>query len=189
MAEHRAHGRENDRGAAGGEDLRDWTHTHGAGGGDPDPEVSVRGVLWTAGGIALVTALFMVLMVWLLGGLREVRTAAEAPPTPAEAQRREALRRAGEEGRAAEAVPMPSLALPPEYERPPSPRLELDPEFNLRQLRAVEDELLGEWAWADEEAGAVRIPIDVAIELAAEGRLPGLPRGGSRSQEESSGEP
>jgi hypothetical protein len=185
MAEHREHRRENGPGAPGGEDLRDWTHTHGAGGRDPDPEVSVRGVLWTAGGIALVTAVAMVLMVWLLGGLREVRTAAEPPPTPAEVQRREALRRAAQEGRADQPVPLPSLALPPGYELPPAPRLELDPDFNLRQLRAVEDRLLGEWAWADEEAGAVRIPIDVAIELAAAGRLPGVPRGGSRPQEES----
>lgn len=193
MAEHRE--REHGRGAPGGEDLRDWTHTHGAGGGDPDPEVSVRGVLWTAGGVTIVTAVSMVLMIWLLGGLRELRTAGEPAPTPAEAQRRDAVLRAAEEGRAAEPVPMPSLALPPAYELPPAPRLELVPGYDLGELRKVEARLLGcpdpqspassrswpaecrTWAWTDEEAGEVRIPIEVAIELAAAGELPGVPRG------------
>jgi hypothetical protein len=100
-------------------------------------------------------------------------------------QRREALRRAAQEGRADQPVPLPSLALPPGYELPPAPRLELDPDFNLRQLRAVEDRLLGEWAWVDEEAGTVRIPIETAVEMAAEGRLPGVPRGAPAVQEES----
>jgi hypothetical protein len=60
---------------------------------------------------------------------------------------------------------------------PPAPRLELELEFNLRQLRAEEERLLGAWAWADEAAGTVRIPISTALELAAAGDLPGVPRG------------
>jgi len=169
-------------------DPREWTHTHGAGGGDPDPELSLRGVLWTAGGVAAVTALAMVLMVWMLGGFIDRRAAREAPPTPAEEQRREAVRRAGEERRAREAVPRPALALPPEYEAPPAPRLELDPSFDLRQLRAEEDRLLGEWAWADERAGTVRIPIATALELAAAGELPGVPRGAAPAGDAAAGE-
>jgi hypothetical protein len=166
-----------DPGGQGAGDVRDWTHRHGAGGGDPDPELSLSGVLWTAGGIAAVTALAMVLMIWMLGGLTGRQDARQAPPTPAEEQRLEAVRRAGEERRAAEAVPRPALALPPEYEVPPAPRLELDPSFDLRRLRAEEERLLGAWAWADEEAGTVRIPIATALDLAAAGELPGVPRG------------
>lgn len=175
-----------------------WVHRHGASGervakysGDPDPELSFTGIVWTVAGIAAITAVAMVLMVWMLGGLTDFSTAREAAPTPAELERREAVRRAGEERLAAESVPGPGLAVPPELELPPEPRLELHPTWNLEQLQKVEKDLLEKWATVDEETGAVRIPIETAIELAAAGELPGVPRGtaaGSAAATESGGE-
>lgn len=146
-------------------------HPHG----EPDPELKLGGILWSAFGIIAVTAVAMVLMWWMTGGLRRHLVEQQPPPTPAERQRAEAVRRAGEEARAREEVPMPGLALPPELERPPAPRLELDPSFELERLREREERLLEEWGWADQEAGRVRIPIERAIELAAAGELPGMP--------------
>lgn len=146
-------------------------HPHG----EPDPELRLRGIVWTAVGIVLTTAAAMVLMWWLTGGLREHQAAQQRPLTPAERQRAEAVRRAGEERLATEPVPLPGLALPPGFERPPEPRLELDPRFELERLRAREERLLGGWGWADEEEGRVRIPIERALELAAAGELPGMP--------------
>jgi hypothetical protein len=171
-------------GAQAPKTLGRWVHRHGASAervaehaGDPDPELSFTGIFWTAAGIAGVTALAMVLMIWLLGGMTDYLTARERAATPAEIERRDAVRRAGEERVAAEPVPSPGLAVPADLEVPPGPRLELHPTWNLERLRAIEDELLGGWAAAAEPAGAVRIPIETAIELAAAGELPGVPRG------------
>lgn len=172
-------------GADGGSETTGrWIHRHGASDqrvadhvGDPDPELSFTGVAWTAGGIAAITVVAMVLMFWMLGGLTDYLTAREPVPTPAEIESREAVRRAGEDRLATEVVPSPGLAVPADLEMPPGPRLEVDPTWNLRQLRKAESKLLDEWAEVDEPAGSVRIPIDTAIELAAAGELPGVPRG------------
>lgn len=173
------------------ETLERWVHRHGASAervaehaGDPDPELSFTGIFWTVAGVAGITAVAMVLMVWMLGGLTDLLTARERAATPAEIERRDAVRAAGEE-RAGEPVPSPGLAVPADLELPPGPRLELHPTWNLDQLRAAEDEILGGWAEAAEPAGAVRIPIETAIELAAAGELPGVPRGAASSEEAS----
>lgn len=168
------------------ESTERWVHRHGASGervekypGDPDPELSFTGIIWTGAGIAGITVVAMVLMVWLMGGLDDYLAALDEP-TPAELERREAVRSAGEDRILAEPVPGPGLVVPPDLELPPEPRLEVTKGWNLEQLRLVEDRLLGEWADLDgPAAGSVRIPIDVAIDLAAAGELPGVPRGGA----------
>src|SRR5579871_6392943 len=48
---------------------------------------------------------------------------------------------------------------------PPSPRLEEHPAMELQELHKKEDSLLSTYGWTDKTAGAVRIPIDRAIDL------------------------
>lgn len=66
-----------------------------------------------------------------------------------------------------------------ERELPPEPRLQglsfegedTRGQVQLEALRAQEEELLGSYAWIDRENEVVRIPIERAMELIAEGRL------------------
>ena len=55
---------------------------------------------------------------------------------------------------------------------PPAPRLQVAPAADLSRLRAREEALLHDYAWADRDAGVVRIPIERAIELLAARGLP-----------------
>jgi len=48
---------------------------------------------------------------------------------------------------------------------PPEPRLQINPQGDLKELRRQEDEILSTYAWIDREKGTARIPIDRAIEL------------------------
>ena len=48
---------------------------------------------------------------------------------------------------------------------PPEPRLEAAPIERLRALRAHENAVLGSYGWVDRRTGAVRIPVDRAMEL------------------------
>ena len=56
--------------------------------------------------------------------------------------------------------------------QPPEPRLQRFPFADYEQLKAQEAELLASYAWADEKAGVVRIPIEEAMRLLAERGLP-----------------
>lgn len=140
---------------------------------DPDPELSLSGIVWTAAGVVAVTAVSMVLMWWLGGGLISRLESAEEALTPAEVRRAEAVRAAGEERLATGERPgLPGLTLPADAALPPEPRLETTPSGNLDRLRAGEEEVLERWGWADEAAGTVHVPIDRAIELVVAGALP-----------------
>ncbi len=48
---------------------------------------------------------------------------------------------------------------------PPAPHIEDHPATELQQLRQEEDRVLSNYGWVDKKNGAVRIPIDRAIEL------------------------
>jgi hypothetical protein len=56
--------------------------------------------------------------------------------------------------------------------QPPEPRLQSHPLEDLRTLRAAEDASLHGYAWVDEQAGIMRIPIERAIEMLAARGLP-----------------
>ena len=69
--------------------------------------------------------------------------------------------------------PSPTASLWAEAGRlPPQPRLQVVPARDLRTARSNEDALLNSYGWVDPEAGVVRIPIERAIELLAQGGLP-----------------
>ena len=54
----------------------------------------------------------------------------------------------------------------------PQPNEQVSPRDDLRELRAREDAELNSYGWIDRKAGAVRIPIDRAMELILQRGLP-----------------
>ena len=61
-----------------------------------------------------------------------------------------------------------SMALPLVSAEAPQPRLETDPQADLRNKRAAEDKILHSYAWIDRQNGVVRIPIERAMNLVVE---------------------
>ena len=55
---------------------------------------------------------------------------------------------------------------------PPRPRLQTYPFDDIKALRKEESKVLDHYAWVDQNAGVVRIPIERAIEVLAEKGLP-----------------
>jgi hypothetical protein len=53
-------------------------------------------------------------------------------------------------------------------QRPPAPRLQVDPAADLRAMRRSEDALLSRYRWVDRGNGVVGLPIERAIELTFE---------------------
>jgi hypothetical protein len=67
-------------------------------------------------------------------------------------------------------TPVPRLAR--EREAAPEPRLQVDANKELRQMRAAEDAALSGYGWVDKDAGIVKIPVDRAMEVLAKKGLP-----------------
>jgi hypothetical protein len=56
---------------------------------------------------------------------------------------------------------------------PPEPRLQANPQADMRTMREKEETVLNHYGWVDPNRGVVRIPIDRALDLIAErGLLP-----------------
>ena len=55
---------------------------------------------------------------------------------------------------------------------PSAPRLQVDPAVDLNQVRESQNEMLNSYGWADKATGNVRVPIDRAMELLIERKLP-----------------
>lgn len=68
--------------------------------------------------------------------------------------------------------PAPPLAEARETPLPPEPRLEGPPGPELQALRTKEDAVLATWGWVDRTKGIAEVPVDRAIEIAAERGLP-----------------
>jgi hypothetical protein len=67
-------------------------------------------------------------------------------------------------------TPVPRLAQ--EREATPGPRLQVDANKELRQMRAGEEAVLNSYGWVDKDSGIVRIPIQRAMEILAKKGLP-----------------
>ncbi len=55
---------------------------------------------------------------------------------------------------------------------PPAPRLQVDPAVDLDQVRQSQNELLNSYGWADKPTGKVRVPIDRAMDMLIDRKLP-----------------
>jgi len=59
---------------------------------------------------------------------------------------------------------------------PPEPRLQVSAPRDLKQYKAIQEEILNNYGWVDQKAGVVRIPIDRAMDILLQ---KGLPVGGA----------
>ena len=56
-------------------------------------------------------------------------------------------------------------ALTPKNELPPEPRLQLNPQDDLLQMRRENSQALSSTGWVDKKAGIARIPIEDAMQI------------------------
>ena len=113
--------------------------------GHEESDVNVGGIFIFAVGL-LVTAVIVHLLVWMMFAYfagRETRRAIRQFPLASQQQ------------------PMP-----------PSPRLQVNPREDLRELRAGEDAVLNNYGWVDKDNGIARIPIAEAMKLTVQRGLP-----------------
>ena len=54
---------------------------------------------------------------------------------------------------------------------PPEPKLQANPQVDMRMMREKEETVLNHYAWVDPNRGVVRIPIDRALDLVAERKV------------------
>jgi hypothetical protein len=100
-------------------------------------DVEVRPIAAFAIGLVLLTSVVLLLMVWLFNYFAARQAKLDVPLSPL---------RVAQEG-------------------PPEPHLEVVLDEVLREVRAHEAALLHSYAWVDQQAGVVRIPIDHAMTL------------------------
>ena len=117
-------------------------------------DVDFRRVLSAGFGLAVVVAVFFVLM-WVLYSYLLDRAASSSAP---------AHRLAAEQARTG----------------PPGPRLQNDPLNEWTIFQAENQRILSTYGWVDSDAGVVRIPIDKAMELALKRGFP-VRKGGALS--------
>ena len=109
-----------------------------------DVEITRRPVYWT-GVILIGTALLAFAAMWaFMRGMQKFDASHAAQPSVLQ----EEIDRQQAQG-------------------PPEPRLQPDPNLDMRAMRAEEDTLLSTYGWSDKATGAVRIPIDKAMDLLA----------------------
>lgn len=119
------------------------THT-GNGRGHEATDANVSAVTKFGIGLAIISAVVLVLMVWLQSFFGGQTKRSTPPPSPFMAER----------------------------QLPPGPRLQVEPAKDLDEVRAAEDSVLNSYGWVVRHAGVVRIPIDRAIELVVQRGLP-----------------
>jgi hypothetical protein len=107
-------------------------------------DVDLRRITYWGAGLAAAVLLFLLLLFWLFD-----------------------LFSARESKRGHHPVGIPKTAPPAT-----APQLQISPPTDMRQLRAAEDKILNSYGWVDKEKGAVRIPIERAMEITAQRGLP-----------------
>ncbi|MEX0703788.1 MAG: hypothetical protein WD069_16945 [Planctomycetales bacterium] len=113
--------------------------------GQEADRLSIRGVLWTGAGLALLVLFAVVMMRGTFRALAPWMKPAETVGTRPQPRR-------------------DALAEPP---------LDPDQPAELRELRRQEEDVLSTFGWIDKERGVARVPIERAIDLFAEGVRPG----------------
>lgn len=114
-----------------------------------DAELNTKAIVYVGVGTAVVTVVAMVLVWWMLLGLRKLENAEDPKPS---------------------ALPEAAVRMVP-----PAPRLEVSPPQSLIDLREREDAVLDAPAWIDQGAGTVRLPIDLALDVVARRGLASAP--------------
>lgn len=104
-----------------------------------DREINVKGIAWAVGGLVAATVVVHLLMLWLVEGFERFDRKRDVRPTPIEAAMPQGL--------------------------PPEPRLQIDDNLDMRQMREAEDRALTQPAWADRAQGRARVPLEDAMEV------------------------
>ena len=107
-----------------------------------DRDLNVRAVVWTGAILAAGTIAVCLLMWGMYRGLAHLERRHDPAPPPLAEERR----------------PQPL---------PPAPRLQSSPDEDMATFRAEEDRTLGTPAWIDRQAGVVRLPIGLAMDVLA----------------------
>jgi hypothetical protein len=124
---------------------------HKPGADNPDvahesSDVNVNAVLGFGAGLLVVAAVVHLFLWWLMGIYEGQHQRAQTQVFPMAA---------GQTDR-----------------RPPEPRLQDNPQQELRDLRAKQEALLNGYGWVNKENGVARIPIDEAMRMVIEKGLP-----------------
>lgn len=69
--------------------------------------------------------------------------------------------------------PVPALIRTQAPKEPPEPRLQANPQLDMRKMLQEEDAVLNHYGWVDPDRGIVRLPIARALDIVA---LTGLPQ-------------
>ncbi len=112
-----------------------------------DRDLNVRSILWTGAILAAGTIAICLLMWGVYRGLARLERREDPAPPPLAEERR----------------PQPL---------PPAPRLQSSPDEDMATFRAEEDRTLETPAWIDRQAGTVRLPIDLAMDVLVRRGLP-----------------
>lgn len=107
-----------------------------------DRDLNVRAVVWTGAILAAGTIVICLLMWGMYRGIAHLERRHDPAPPPLAEERR----------------PQPL---------PPGPRLQSSPDEDMRTYRAKEDRELETPAWIDRQAGVVRLPIGLAMDVLA----------------------
>ena len=111
-----------------------------------ESDVNVRAILGFGAGLLALGLVVHVFLFWLQGFYASQTRRAETIVYPMAAGRQDQL--------------------------PPEPRLQDNPQQDLRELRAAQTSALAGYEWVDKDAGVVRIPIDEAMRIVVERGLP-----------------
>jgi len=129
-----------------------------------DRDLNVRSILWTGALLAIGTVAVCILMWWMYRGLARLERRHDPAPPPLAEERR----------------PQPL---------PPEPRLQSSPDQAMAAFRAREDRALEAPAWIDRQAGTVRLPIDLAMDVLVRRGRPATSPGAQSQAEPAAPEP
>ena len=111
-----------------------------------ESDVNVGAILRWGLGLAAVTFTVLAFLTWLQGMYMRESERAQIQQYPMAVDRQGAL--------------------------PPAPRLQDNPQQELRDLRAKQQALLKGYGWVNKESGVARIPIEEAMRIVVERGLP-----------------
>ena len=111
-----------------------------------ESDVNVRAVFGFGGGLVVLAIVVHLFLWWLLGAYNRQAERSQTQTYPLAAGQQEQL--------------------------PPAPRLQDNPQRDMRDLRAKQEALLKGYAWVDRDAGIARIPVEEAMRLIVQRGLP-----------------
>src|SRR5882762_9281488 len=111
-----------------------------------DREIDLKRILGFTGGLVAVTLVVLAVMWWMSTSFKQQEEANDRAPSPLAEARLDPI--------------------------PPGPRLQPSPPRDMDELRAKDQEALNTYGWVDPSRGVARIPVERAIEIAAEKGLP-----------------